>query len=248
MTPKSKDAPKGSAPSSPGASVQKSRASWPAIVALPVSLLSLAVSGATPYYNYFAAFAPLVTVGGPVFQFDKAAPTNLDAARGSGPEFDPVSGRVIGAILLPVIVTHEGGRPGVVTDVMVRVSRRGQADRWLFEPRVYVDERAFISAFDPQALVKSIEAVFSPIPLAKGSQTRRLIMFQWLDHPLFPGGRLRVGGYRLDVLALISGEDEYREVERFDIDFGAQVLSNLEENMRYAPTPDSFGPPRARLK
>ena len=216
--------------------------------AFAVSLLSLLISGITLYYNYLAPFSPLVTIGGPVFQIGLAAPGNTSAIAALSPEFDPVPNRILAIIFLPVVFTHQGGRAGVVSDIMLRLLRVGHDDRWLFEPRMFVDERALLTTFEPQAYLKWLEAVFSPIPLAKGEETRRLIMFQGNENSVFPGGRIRLGQYRLDVLVRTNEIDDYRLAEAFDIDFGAGVLKGLDQNIRYAPTPQSLLPGRSRLK
>ena len=229
-------------------SSDKVRTPWTSVWAFRVSVMALIVSALTLYFTYLAPFDPLVTVGGPVFQFGAAAPENLDISLGTGPDFDPLPNRVLAFILLPVVMTHQGGMPGVISDIMLGLSRRGQTDRWLFEPRMYVDERAFVTSFEPQAHLKWIEAVFSPIALARGSQVRRFILFQGTAHPLFPGGRIRDGHYQLDVLFRIGADAEFSQVDRFNVDFGIEVLRNLEENIRFAPTPESLRPARNRLK
>jgi len=217
-------------------------------VALTVSTLSLLIAGAALFFNFLAPFAPLVTVGGPVFQLGAAAPENTLAGRSNGPEFDPQQNRILAVVFVPIVFTHEGGRSGVVSDIMLRLSRTGHDDRWLFEPRMFVDERALLTSFEPNSHLKWLEAVFSPVPLAKGEETRRLVMFQGQENGVFPGGRLRPGRYQLEVLVRVGNSDGYQQVEEFAVDFSSDVLKKLDANIRYAPTPESLLPARNLLK
>ena len=117
-----------------------------ALVALIISVISLGVSLVSTYYALFAPFAPVLTVGGPVLQFGNATSENVDARNAVGPEFDPRPGRVLGGILLPVVVTHEGGRPGVISDIMLKVSLLSDKRPWFFEPRMFFDEHAYLTS------------------------------------------------------------------------------------------------------
>jgi hypothetical protein len=221
--------------------------SWTTIVPIVISVLALGVSGFTLYINYLAQFAPLITVGGPVYQFAKAAPTALDLDTTNNEEFDPLRDRLLAAILVPIVFTHESGKPGVITDVMLRVSREEKHDNWLFEPRLNVNERAYLTSFDPQGHQSWIESAFSPIPLAKGSQAKRFILFQAKKNELFPSGRLRVGRYSIDVLCRINEAAGYRKVNVIKVDFSKEVLTNLQETAKYIPPPESITQARDRL-
>ena len=66
--------------------------------ALAVSVFSLVVSGSTLYFNYVKPFAPLVTLGGPVFQLGLAASENTATTTNGGPEFDPIPRRILAII------------------------------------------------------------------------------------------------------------------------------------------------------
>jgi hypothetical protein len=212
-----------------------------------VALVSLCVAILGLYFSWLAPFRPLITVGGPVFQFGVMAPSNAAAANANTAEFDPQKSRVLGGILLPILFTHEGGRPGTISDVMLRVSRRGNADNWLFEPRLFVDEHAFLTSFDPQAALKWIEASFSPIALGRAQQVKRFILFQGNDNDHFPGGRLRISHYSLDVLVRINDSPTYQSREKIEVDFSDEVLATLDVG-KYAPGPLSVISARRRLR
>lgn len=220
---------------------------WTAKLALAVSALSLAISGLTLYFNYLAPFGPLVSVGGPVFQLGIAAPENTAANAPSPPDFDPIPRRILAVVFLPVTITHKGGSPGVVSDLMLKMSRTGFDDRWLFEPRMFIDERALLTTYEPNSHLKWLESVFEPIPVAKGDRVRRVVMFQAQENATFPGGRLRAAEYDLQVLAR-TDSDEFHDVGSFKIDFRAEVLGRIDANTRYAPTPAELLPARQLLK
>ena len=215
--------------------------------ALIISFIALAVSAFTFYRNYIAPFDPLITVGGAVFHFAKAAPTAPGLDQTSTDEFDPMRDRLLGAVLIPMVFTHEGGKPGVISDVILRVSRRGHNDNWIFEPRLNVDERAYLTSFDAQGHLRWMESAFSPIAISKGSQQRRFIMFQASNNPLFPSGRLRLAHYSIHVLARINKEKQYREIDEIAVDFTSEVLNGLGVE-RYLPPPESISELRDKLK
>jgi len=98
-------------------------ASIPSWIPILISVIALGVSGFALYLNYLARFNPLVTVGGLVYQFEMPAPTAPGLQSTFNEEFDPIRDRLLAAILVPIVFTHEGGRPGVISDVMLRVSR-----------------------------------------------------------------------------------------------------------------------------
>ncbi|MEY2520413.1 MAG: hypothetical protein QOF24_2172 [Verrucomicrobiota bacterium] len=223
------------------------RTPFTAKLSIVVAVISLAVASLNPYFTSLAPFGPLVTSGGPVFQFGTATPANLAATQATGPEFDPQPNRVLAGILLPVVFTHEGGRPGVISDIALRVSRSGDNDRWMFEPILFVDERAFLTSFDSQAHLKWIEAAFSPIALGRGQQIKRFILFQGNEHPHYPAARLRVGRYTINVLVRLNNAAIYDTRERIDVDFSRDVLGNLDA-AKYAPPPESVMTARTGLK
>jgi hypothetical protein len=72
-------------------------------------------------------------------------------------------------------------------------------------------------------------------------------MFQGQEHATFPGGRLRPAEYELQVLVRTHA-NEYQDAGSFKIDFRADVLSQIEANTRYAPTPSELLPARQLLK
>jgi len=221
---------------------------WEFIIPTSISVIALGVSGFTLYRNYLAKFKPLITIGGVVYRFGIAERGTPGVETAIGGEFDPIPNRILGAILIPIVFIHEGGRPGVITDIMLRVSCEGNEDNWFFEPRLYVDERAFLTTHDAQAHLKWIESAFSPFPLAKGSEVRRFILFQPLSNENYPSGRLRVGQYIIHVLCKINDEHKYREIDAITVDFSIDALKNLEATVSYIPPPGSLIKSREELK
>ena len=220
---------------------------WEIIIPTSISIIALGVSCFTLYRNYLAKFSPLITIGGAVYRFgiaEKGAPGVESAV---GEEFDPIPNRILASILIPIVFIHEGGKPGVISDIMLRVSRKDKRDNWLFEPRLNVNERAFLTVYDAQSHLKWIESAFAPFPLAKGSEVRRFILFQAKSNELFPSGRLRVDQYIVCVLCRINNESKYREIDRISVNLSSEVLKGLDENASYIPPPGSIIQAREEL-
>jgi hypothetical protein len=219
---------------------------WTKILPIFISFLAFGVSLFTLYVNYLARFKALITVGAAVYQFGNAFP-NAPGLNGTfTEEFDPKRDRVLAAILLPIVFTHQSGKPGVISDLMLRVSRVDKKDNWFFEPRLNFNERAYITSFDAPSQMKSVESSFSPIPIAKGDQIQRFVMFQADMSEIFPVGRLRLAHYYIDVLCRIN-KREYQLIDSIAVNFTAEVLTALDMG-KYIPPPLSIADGRDSLR
>jgi len=219
---------------------------WTKLLPIVISVLALGVSLFTLYVNYLARFKALITVGAAVYQFGNAFPNAPGLNSTFTNEFDPKRDRVLAAILLPIVFTHQSGKPGVISDLMLRVSRVAQRDNWFFEPRLNFNEHAYMTSFDPQAQMKSVESSFSPIPIAKGDQIQRFVMFQADNSETFPVGRLRLAHYTIDVLCRIDNR-EYKLIDTIAVNFTAEVLTALDSG-KYIPSPKSIADARDDLR
>jgi hypothetical protein len=219
---------------------------WTKILPIIISSLALAVSLFTLYLNYLGRFKALITVGAPVYQFGIAVPNAPGLGSTFTAAFDPKRGRVLAAILLPIVFTHETGRPGVISDLMVRVSRVGKKDNWFFEPRLNFNEHAYVTSFDPKTQAQSVESAFSPIPVGRGDQINRFVLFQADINETFPVGRLRLDHYTIDVLCRINNR-EYKLIETIAVDFTSEVLTSLDSG-RYVPPPKLIADARDTLR
>jgi hypothetical protein len=162
-----------------------------------ISLVALGATLFNLYKNYWAPFDPLITVGSPVYQFGTVSGDDSDLSSTRNEQFDPKQERVLASILIPIVFTHEGGKPGVISDLMLRVSRTGKNDEWFFEPRLNVDEQKYLTSFDNQSMVRAVDSAFSPVALAQGDQIKRFIAFQPDNNQNFPSGRLRLDRYTI---------------------------------------------------
>src|SRR5688500_14789009 len=88
-----------------------------------ISLTALGGTGYNLYQDHWAAFTPLITVGSPVYQFGIASKDAPGFSSTQNEQFDPKQDRTLAAILIPIVFTHQGGKPGVIEDIMLRVSR-----------------------------------------------------------------------------------------------------------------------------
>ncbi|MGD8777923.1 MAG: hypothetical protein PVH88_03060 [Ignavibacteria bacterium] len=212
-----------------------------------VSLVALIVSAITFYLNFLAPFKPLITVGSAVYQFLRVSENAQDLNLTFTDEYDPNKNRILGGVLIPIVFTHNGGKSGVISDVMLRVTREGENDNWLFEPRLNVDERAYLTSFEQNGHLKWMDSTFSPIPISKGSQVKRFILFQWRNNPNFPVGRLRKGRYIVYVLVRVNEGKKFREVDKIIVNFSSEVLGGLGIE-RYVPSPESIIKERDKLE
>jgi len=218
-----------------------------AFAALLVSISSLGVSLVTTYHTTYSPFTPAITIGSPVFHFGHATGDNPGLTKGVGDDFDPQVDRVLAGVLLPVVVTHEGGRPGVISDIIVQMSLGAENDNWIFEPMLFADEHDYFTSFDAASLVKSMQAAFSPLAVAKGEQVKRFVVFQCTEHARYPGCRLRLGRYRMNVFVRVGPSGTYKLCETIGVDFSRDVLQGLDV-ARYAPPPESLIRARQQLR
>jgi hypothetical protein len=215
-----------------------------------ISLVALSATLINLYKNYWAPFDPLITVGSPVYQFGTVSGDGADLSSTQNEQFDPKQDRVLASILIPIVFTHEGGKPGVISDVMLRVSRTGKNDKWFFEPRLNVDEQKYLTSFDNQSMVRAVDSGFSPIALAQGDQIKRFIAFQPDNNQNFPSGRLRLDRYTIHVLCRIDNDDSYKEIDSISVEFTSEVLTKLASDgtSKYIPPPESISRSRDKLR
>jgi len=221
---------------------------WGTIVPIGISFLALTVSVVTWYFNNLAPFRPLVTVGFPVYNFAIASPNAPGVEEAVGGEFDPKQGRVLAAILVPFVFTHRGGRSGVVSDLVLRITYDKENIDWYFEPRLNMNEQRFMGLSGSQKIVKAIESPFAPIPVAKGQEARRLVLFQPKSNAAFPSGRLRVGRYSVQVLCRINEKRHFRAIQTVKVDFSKKALARLAPTVNYVPELESVRAARERLQ
>jgi hypothetical protein len=107
--------------------VSDTSASWVKILPIVISSLAFVVSFFTLYRNYLARFKSLITVGAPVYQFGNAFPNAPGVSSTFNEQFDPKRDRVLAAILLPIVITHQSGRlGGYLRPYVARISNRGK--------------------------------------------------------------------------------------------------------------------------
>jgi len=202
---------------------------------LAVSTVSLTVSGATFYSNTVAPFDPVITIGNIVWH-----PANAPVPEGFAPP--PTEGGKVTktlALLLPFTVTHAGGLPGVVEDIVIQLTQLSGKSRWLFVPQVLVDERAYFTTFEATGHLKWLIAPFAPLALSKGGQVERFVMFSSVSSPRYAGGTLSEGRYSIRVLAKVAGHDTYDEVSSRVETLGQQFIAQLLQGERWSTTPNT---------
>ena len=205
------------------------------VVTTLISLLACA-GALWPWYSERMPFKPMISVGGVGVHFAQFPFAGLV---GAGPEFDPIKNRVVAAFVLSVDATHAEGRHGTVDDMVLRVTRMGHADRWLFVPMLTIDEPEYLSYFsrskngalDDDAL-KWMSGVFAGIHLPRGTSVRRVLFFVPKEHEQFPAHRLRTGEYEVVALARV-GETDYKEVGSQVVDFSQEKLKGVDGAVYY---------------
>lgn len=215
-----------------------------AIIPLALSLLAVSISGLTLYYGYLARFYPLITVGTVIFHPNREGIVQA----GSDPSKNTVTRHA--AILVPFVFTHRGGNAGVIEDVMVRLARKDGAAAWLAEPVMFLNEREYLQAGakqSPDAIW--MESTFHPLPLAKGAQLERFILFRPAEgFAEFQGGGLVPGEYILSFLVKHSDAVGYREVEIRTENVSQKMLDDLAAGTRVGILPSTVAAARKRIR
>ncbi len=140
---------------------------------------------------------------------------------------------------MPFVFTHQGGAPGVIEDIVIRLDRLDGDFAALLVPIAFLDERAYVAAAGAQNS-NWTQTLFHPIALAKGSQVERFIQFTTdSTYPNFPGGNLSPGRYALTILMKTSAGKDYVEFERRVDDFSAAFVEALGQRKPYAIQPPS---------
>lgn len=219
---------------------------WKTIIPIFISFTALTVSILTWYFNNLAPFRPLITAGFPMYNLAMLVPSVPEPKEIEGVEFDPIKRRVLAAITIPFVFTHRGGRSGVISDLMLRVTHELESTHWYFEPRIIVNQQIFIPKPDPKDFLNSINSPFAPIPVAKGKDASRIILFQSKNNDSFPLGRLRTGKYSIQVLIRVNQKHRFKKLCNFEVDFSKEVLQKLDPG-NYVPEPMSVMEARDRL-
>ncbi len=76
---------------------------------------------------------------------------------------------------------------------------------------------------------------FAPIPVAKGQEVRRTILFQPKTNKAFPSGRLRIGKYSVQVHCRVNQKRHFNEIYKVEVDFSKEVLQGLAAVGNYVP-------------
>lgn len=211
-------------------------------------MFSLVVAAASYYSNYVAPFSPVVTIGNVVWH-----PANVPFPTGpvERPASDPQADKQITkalALLVPITLTHAGGLPGVMEDLVVRLSRLDNPGEWIFVPQVFVDERAYFTTFGPADHLKWIIAPFYPVALPRGAQVERFVLLSSVASPRFSGGVFGPGQYSLRVLAKFSGRDDYSEIASRKETLTQAFIDDLLRGERWSTTPSTLTEARARIR
>ena len=215
---------------------------------IAISLVALAISMSNLYVTQLAPFSPLITIGNVVWHPANAPlPAGQGVAGAAGPQSPKPVTKAI-ALLVPLTITHAGGQPGVLEDLVVRLSRLDGAGEWIFAPEVFVDERAYFTTFGPADHLKWIIAPFYPIAVARGAQVERFLFMISVESPRFSGGPLAAGRYSIRVLARISGRPDYTDVDTREETLTAQFVSGLLQGDRWSTTPAELTAARQRVK
>lgn len=218
------------------------------LLPIVISLVALGVSASTLYFTQIAAFSPVITIGSIVWHPANAPlPNGPEGPPAASPQAPKSTTKSI-ALLVPLTITHAGGLPGVVQDVVVRLSRLDRAGEWIFVPQVFVDDRAYFTTFGPAAHLKWIIAPFYPIAIARGAQVEKCLFLISVDSPQFQGGTLEPGRYSIRILAKISGRPEYSEVESREETLTRDLVSQLLQGERWATTPGKLTEARRSVK
>ena len=192
------------------------------VVAIVTSCISLLVS----CQERLSPFAPVVTAGQFQFHFGTVITPPGAAPAASPPASVAPAGGHLAGIVLSVAFAHGGGKAGTISDIVVRVSRARHADGWIFIPRFFVDERAYITHFEPAAHTKWIQGVFAPFHLARGTAVSRALFFQGNSHGAFPDGKLQSGEYEVELMVR-KDESPYEVAVRDYATFTAADVTNL---------------------
>lgn len=220
---------------------------WNTIIPIVISLAALTVSILSWYFNNLAPFRPLITVGFPMYHLAILVPSAPNPKEKEGIEYDPVKGRILALIVIPFVFTHRGGRSGIISDLMLRVTHEQESTNWYFEPRLIMNQQVFIPKPQPQDILKSIDSPFAPIPIAKGKDANRIVMFQPKHNDSFPFGRLIIGKYSVQVLCRVNKKHRFKEIYRVEADFSKEVLQSLSTPGYYVPEPRSVTDARDKL-
>lgn len=208
---------------------------WLPALSLAISILSFGISGATFYSSNVAPFAPAIVVGPLVWQPRDSAGRFPDNERPTSEPFTDAE------ILAPVTFTHGGGRPGVVEDVVLILRPRlSKAEPLRFEPELVLDEQAYLLDLNPRNAQKWVKSRFMAIPLARGQQEQRFILF------LRQSGAVAAGEFTLETWIRKGGKFELAASRSEALPQG--VWSEITRGTRWSQTPQSVIDARRGLK
>jgi hypothetical protein len=223
------------------------------ILALCVSAVAVVIWAWSFYASDLAPFDPLVTIGSVVWHplnpaDERGSPTGAPGAVG-GPATQSL--RKSMAVIVPITVTHRGGRPGVIEDIVLRLTGPAAGAEYLLVPQVLVDEREYFANFGASGVDterKWFMGAFYPIAVAKGEQVHWFVLFIGGEIGDFNRAPFSPGRYTLRFLVKVSGHEDYVELDRRTETIAPQALADMLRGTRWVPVPSWIRELRKRVK